>query len=198
MHRQWAVILRYLLMTGVATIGLMRTRFNMKENFEKSLELVLAHEGGYVHHALDPGGRTNLGVTQRVWEDYVGHKVDEQAMRKLTKEMVAPLYRKQYWDVCHCDDLPAGVDYLAFDFSVNAGAFRSIKTIQRALNITADGVIGPVTIKAIQDANAEDFITNFTNAKEVFYRGLANFPTFGRGWLNRVAESKRIAEEMIV
>jgi hypothetical protein len=41
----------------------------MKENFEKSLELVLAHEGGYVHHALDPGGRTNLGVTQRVWED---------------------------------------------------------------------------------------------------------------------------------
>ena len=118
-------------------------------------------------------------------------------MRKLTKEMVAPLYRKQYWDVCHCDDLPAGVDYLAFDFSVNAGAFRSIKTIQRALNITADGVIGPVTLKAIQDANAEEFINNFTNAKEVFYRGLANFPTFGRGWLNRVAESKRIAEEML-
>ena len=104
----------------------------MKENFEKSLELVLQHERGYVHHPLDPGGRTNLGVTQRVWEDYVGHKVDEQAMRKLTKEIVAPLYRKQYWDVCNCDDLPAGVDYLAFDFSVNAGSFRSIKSIQRA------------------------------------------------------------------
>jgi lysozyme family protein len=170
----------------------------VKEHFEKSLELVLAHEGGYVHHALDPGGRTNLGVTQRVWEDYVGHKVDEQAMRKLTKEMVAPLYRKQYWDAVHGDKLPCGADYLAFDFAVNAGFFRAIKTIQRALNITADGVIGPVTIKAIQDANAEEFINNFTNAKEVFYRGLANFPTFGRGWLNRVAESKRIAEEMIV
>ena len=169
----------------------------MKENFEKSLELVLAHEGGYVHHALDPGGRTNLGVTQRVWEEYVGHSVDEKAMRQLTKEIVAPLYRKQYWDVCHCDDLPAGVDYLAFDFSVNAGSFRAIKTIQRALNITADGVIGPVTLKAIQDANAEEFINNFTNAKERFYRGLANFPTFGRGWLNRVAESKKAAERML-
>jgi len=167
----------------------------LKNNFERSLALVLQHEGGYVHHALDPGGRTNLGVTQRVWEDYVGHPVDEQAMRKLTKEVVAPLYRKQYWDVCHCDDLPAGVDYLAFDFAVNAGAFRSIKTIQRALKITADGVIGPVTLKAIQ--NAEEFIDNFTDAKESFYKSLANFPTFGRGWLNRVAESKKAAERML-
>jgi len=157
----------------------------------------LQHEGNYVHHPLDPGGRTNLGVTQRVWEDYVGHSVDEKAMRQLTKEMVAPLYRKQYWNVCNCDDLPAGVDYLAFDFSVNAGSFRSIKTIQRALNITADGVIGPVTIKAIQDANAEEFINNFTAAKETFYRSLTNFPTFGKGWLNRVAEGKKTAEEML-
>ena len=170
----------------------------MKENFPTSLDLVLAHEGGYVNHPRDPGGRTNLGVTQRVWEEYVGHSVDEAEMRSLTKEMVAPLYRTEYWDAVHGDQLPCGADYLAFDFSVNAGDFRSIKTIQRALNITADGVIGPVTLKAIQDANAEEFINNFTNAKESFYRGLANFPTFGRGWLNRVAESKRIAEKMIV
>ena len=170
----------------------------MKENFEKSLELVLAHEGGYVNHPSDPGGKTNLGVTQRVWEDYVGHKVDEQTMRNLTKELVAPLYKSRYWDAVHGDQLPSGADYLAFDFAVNAGAFRSIKTIQRALNITADGIIGPVTVKAIQDTNAEEFINNFTNAKESFYRGLSNFPTFGRGWFNRVAKSKRIAEEMIV
>ena len=169
----------------------------MQNNFERSLALVLQHEGGYVNHPSDPGGRTNLGVTQRVWEQYVGHPVDEAAMRKLTKEMVAPLYRKQYWDVCHCDDLSAGVDYLAFDFSVNAGSFRSIKTIQRALNITADGVIGPVTVKAIQDTNAEDFIEKFSDVKKSFYLGLANYPTFGKGWLNRVAEGKKAAEGML-
>jgi len=170
----------------------------MKENFEKSFALVLQHEGGYVHHALDPGGRTNLGVTQRVWEQYVGHPVDEATMRSLTKEMVSPLYRKEYWSVCHCDDLPAGVDYLAFDFAVNAGSFRCVKTIQRALNITADGVIGPITIKAIQDANAEDFIGKFSTAKESFYRSLTTFRTFGKGWLNRVAEGRNAAKEMIV
>jgi len=170
----------------------------MKENFEKSLELVLQHEGGYINHPSDPGGMTNLGVTQRVWEDYVGHKVDEATMRSLTKEMVSPLYRKQYWDAVHGDQLPSGADYLAFDFSVNAGAFRCIKTIQRALNITADGVIGPVTLKAIQETNAEEFIDNFTDAKESFYKGLANFQTFGRGWFNRSAKSKKAAEGMIV
>ena len=170
----------------------------MKENFEKSLELVLQHEGGYTNHPSDPGGRTNLGVTQRVWENYVGHKVDEKEMRSLTKELVAPLYRKEYWDAVHGDQLPSGADYLAFDFAVNAGAFRCIKTIQRALNITADGIIGPVTLKSIQGANAEDFITDFTHAKEVFYRGLSTFNIFGKGWLNRVADSKKSAEEMIV
>ena len=169
----------------------------MKENFEKSLALVLQHEGGYVHHALDPGGRTNLGVTQRVWEEYVGHPVDEATMRSLTKEMVSPLYRKEYWDAVHGDKLPCGADYLAFDFAVNAGSFRCVKTIQRALNITADGVIGPVTLKAIQDTNAEDFIEKFSDIKKSFYLGLANYPTFGKGWLNRVAEGKKAAEGML-
>ena len=170
----------------------------MKENFEKSLDLILKSEGGYVHHALDPGGRTNLGVTQRVWEQYVGHKVDEQTMRNLTKELVAPLYRKEYWDAIGGDKLPSGADYLAFDFAVNAGAFRCVKTIQRALNITADGIIGPVTLKAIQDTNAEDFIEKFSDVKKSFYLGLANYPTFGKGWLNRVAEGKEAAKRMII
>ena len=169
----------------------------MQNNFERSLALVLQHEGGYVNHPSDPGGRTNLGVTQRVWEEYVGHPVDEAEMRSLTREMVGPLYKKNYWDVVCGDVLPAGSDYLLFDFAVNAGAFRCVKTIQRALNITADGVIGPVTLKAIQDANAEYFINNFSAAKESFYRGLANFPTFGQGWFNRSAKSKKAAEGML-
>ena len=169
----------------------------LKNNFERSLALVLQHEGGYVHHALDPGGRTNLGVTQKVWEQYVGHKVDEQTMRSLTKELVAPLYKKNYWDVVCGDVLPAGCDYLLFDFAVNAGASRAIKTAQKSLGINADGALGPITTQALLTANAEDFIRVFSAAKESFYRSLNNFPTFGKGWLNRVAESKKTAEGML-
>ena len=170
----------------------------MVSNFEKSLALILKHEGKFVNHKDDPGGMTNLGVTRNAWMDWVKHGVDEATMKSLTEDMVAPLYRMKYWDACLCDQLPSGVDYLVFDFAINAGPSRAIKTIQRALKITADGVIGPVTIKAIQGANAEDFITDFTHAKEVFYRGLSTFNIFGKGWLNRVADSKKSAEEMIV
>ena len=67
----------------------------MKENFEVALKALLKHEGGFVNHPADPGGMTNLGVTKKVWEEFVGHAVDEQAMRNLTPETVAPLYKKQ-------------------------------------------------------------------------------------------------------
>ena len=70
----------------------------MKENFEVALKALLKHEGGFVNHPADPGGMTNLGVTKKVWEEFVGHAVDEQTMRNLTPETVAPLYKKRYWD----------------------------------------------------------------------------------------------------
>ena len=76
---------------------------------------LLKHEGGYVNHPSDPGGRTNLGVTQRVWEEWVGHPVDEAAMRALTPAMVEPLYRKRYWDKIRGDSLPAGIDLAVMD-----------------------------------------------------------------------------------
>ena len=170
----------------------------MIENWDKAIALVLQHEGGYDNHPSDSGGRTNHGVMQKVWEDYVGHPVDEQEMRDLTIEMVTPLYKEQYWDACHCDELPQGIDYLTFDFAVNAGTGRAVKTLQRALKIEADGVIGPITLKALQDANAESFVNDFSNAKEGFYRSLSTFPIFGKGWLKRVVESKKTAEGMIV
>ena len=62
----------------------------MKENFEKCLEMLLHHEGGYVNHPKDPGGETNLGVTKRVYEEWGGTK----DMKALTIEDVAPIYKK--------------------------------------------------------------------------------------------------------
>ena len=170
----------------------------MQSNFEKALALVLQHEGGYVNHPSDPGGRTNLGVTQRVWEEYVGHPVDEAEMRSLTREMVAPLYKKNYWDVVCGDVMPAGVDYLLFDFAINAGTSRAVKTAQKSIGVTPDGALGPLTTEALITANAKDFIHKFSMAKESFYRSLTTFPTFGKGWLNRVAEGKKAAEGLIV
>ena len=67
-------------------------------NFDAALKHVLMHEGGFVNHPADPGGMTNLGVTARTWEDWVGHTPSEKEMRELTPEKVAPLYKRKFWD----------------------------------------------------------------------------------------------------
>ena len=42
----------------------------MKENYAKCLAQVLKYEGGYVDHPKDPGGPTNKGVTQAVYDNW--------------------------------------------------------------------------------------------------------------------------------
>ena len=171
----------------------------MIENFPRSLELVLKSEGGFVNHPSDPGGMTNLGVTKKAWQLYVGwrREIDEAEMRGLTPEIVAPFYKARYWDACKCDQLPPGVDYAVFDFAVNAGASRASKTMQTALGTAADGIVGPATIGVATNADPDHFLEKFSAAKEQFYRNLPTFEHFGKGWLRRVAEVKNAAECMI-
>jgi lysozyme family protein len=168
----------------------------MKENFDSALKHVLALEGGYTNDAHDPGGVTNLGIIKSEWERYVGHPVSDADMRALTPEKVTPLYKHKYWDAVKADDLPTGLDYLVFDFAVNAGVGQSSKTLQRCLGVVADGMIGPVTVDVVKRSDPHKLIEDFSQAKENFYRSLKTFPYFGRGWLNRVAQVKEIATKM--
>ena len=166
-------------------------------NWQQAFEQMLASEGGYVNHPSDPGGMTNLGVTKRVWEEWVGRESNEKEMRSLTPEMVAPLYKRKFWDACKCDELPTGVDYLVFDFAVNAGPGRSAKILQTAIGVPADGGIGPITLAAVNAQDPVELIEKFSQAKEDFYRSLITFETFGKGWLNRVAAVKVKANTML-
>jgi lysozyme family protein len=169
----------------------------MQSNWQKSFEMMLASEGGYVNHPSDPGGMTNLGVTKTTWENWVGREVDEAEMRGLTPEKVEPLYKERYFDAVRGDELPMGLDYLMFDFAVNAGAGRAIKTLQTAIGVTPDGGFGPMTMAAVQAVDPIELIERFSQAKEDFYRSLNTFATFGKGWLNRVADVKVKATSML-
>ena len=169
----------------------------MISNWQKSFELMLKSEGGYVNNPADPGGMTNLGVTKATWENWVGRESDEAEMRGLTPEKVEPLYKKKYWDAVRGDELPMGLDYLMFDFAVNAGAGRAIKTLQSSVGVTPDGGFGPMTMAAVQAVDPVELIERFSQAKEDFYRSLNTFATFGTGWLNRVAAVKVKASSML-
>jgi len=93
--------------------------------------------------------------------------------------------------------MPSGIDYLVFDFAVNAGPGRSAKILQTALGVPADGGIGPVTLAAVNAQEPEVLIEKFSQGKEDFYRSLNTFETFGKGWLNRVAAVKVKASALV-
>ena len=169
----------------------------MKDNFEQCLALVLKHEGGYVNNPKDPGGMTNLGVTKKVWEEWVKHPVDEAAMRALGPADVGPLYKDRYWNRVRGDDLPSGVDYAVFDLAVNSGVGRASKILQAALGLPADGIVGPKTIEAAQAANARELATNICERRQDFLQSLPTFDTFGRGWTRRVSEVEETAFKMV-
>ena len=158
----------------------------MKSNWDTCLAHVLKSEGGFSNHKDDPGGMTNLGVTKKVWEEWTGKPATEQDMRGLTHDDVAPLYKKRYWDVVHGDDLPAGVDLCVFDCAVNAGVSRSARFLQRTAQVTADGIIGLGTLKAVQALSSSLVIRDFCAQRELHYKSLPTFPTFGKGWMARL------------
>ena len=167
------------------------------ENWEKCLKLILHHEGGYVNHPKDPGGETNLGVTKRVYEEWGGTK----DMKDLTVEDVSPIYKKNYWDRIKGDELPSGLDLCVFDFGVNAGTGRAAKYLQRLVDTTVDGGIGPNSLKAVNEHvsrwSIEQTIDNYQAERQKYYERLKTFETFGRGWTRRVQETTKEAMNMI-
>jgi len=168
----------------------------MNHNWDEALRHILKYEGGYVNHPSDPGGRTNLGVTQRVWEEWTGKPATEADMRALTQEMVAPLYKTRYWDAVRADDLPSGVDLCVFDCAVNAGVSRASKFLQQAIGVAADGKIGPMTIAAVTAKPADELIDEFCGLREAHYKSLPTFATFGKGWMRRLASVETEAKTL--
>jgi len=169
------------------------------ENYQKCLDMILHHEGGYVNHPKDPGGETNLGVTKRVYEEWGGTK----DMKDLEVEDVAPIYRKNYWDRIKADELPSGLDLCVFDFGVNAGTGRSAKYLQTLIGTVADGGIGPNTLRALdefisgQEYGVKDTILKFQAERQNYYESLSTFDTFGKGWTRRVEETTQSALDMV-
>lgn len=169
----------------------------MKENFDAALKAILHHEGGFVNHPKDPGGMTNLGVTKRVWEEWVGHEVDEKAMRALTPADVDPLYRRKYWDRIKGDDLPTGVDYAVFDAAINSGPGRAAKWLQQTVGAVPDGAIGAGTLGKVAEMEPTEIIEKYQATRLAFMQSLPTWDTFGKGWGRRVTEVKEAALKMV-
>ena len=168
----------------------------MSDRFAACLPLILKMEGGNDDDPHDHGGRTSRGVIQREYDRYRDEKGEPRGdVWKATDAEIADIYEHKYW-LPISPTLPAGVDLVYFDVAVNAGPGQAAKQLQRALGVDDDGAIGPLTMAAVKAAKPIELVSKFSDSRRNFYRRLAQFPRFGRGWLSRVDQIERAAVKM--
>jgi len=161
----------------------------MPTPYRRALRFVLKREGGYVNHPSDPGGHTNMGVTLATYTSWRRSRgepdptVDD--LKALTHDEVFDLYRAMYWDAVKGDSLPEPVAHLLFDMAVNAGPGRAIKLLQEALGVTSDGIIGPQTMAAVEGADVDELVQEYSVRRLLYYATRPHMPTFGTGWFRR-------------
>lgn len=152
-------------------------------NFDEAIKRVLMHEGSYSDHKDDPGGKTMYGITEAVARE-VGYRGN---MNELPLDLAKRIYKDRYWDAVRGDELPASIRYPMFDAAVNSGPRQSICWLQRALGVTVDGVLGPVTL-AHAFASERGLANKLLSQRLRFMTSLNTWPSFGRGWTRRICD----------
>nr|WP_314269796.1 glycoside hydrolase family 108 protein [uncultured Kingella sp.] len=153
--------------------------------FQVFINRVLAHEGGYTNHPKDPGGETNWGITKRTAREngYQGE------MRQMTREQAVAVYEKAFWQRYRAAEMPQAVAYQFFDACINHGYGNAARMLQRAAGVADDGIIGSISLNALNSCPENDLLLKFNAERLLFYTKLGPFSTFGKGWVRRVAEN---------
>lgn len=172
---------------------------------EKLAPFIFKWEGGFVNDPLDRGGATNMGVTIAVWKSQGYDKdgdgdIDVQDLKKITKEDATKIMKKSYWDRWRADEIKSqAVANTLVDWVWGSGV-HGIKIPQRLLGVPADGIVGPKTIAAINNAPSDFLDRLYKERKDFLDRIVKANPTqkrFIKGWLNRmndlIAYNKRFS-----
>lgn len=152
------------------------------EKFEKCIEEVLAHEGGYVDNPDDPGGETNFGITAETADNagYYG------TLKEMTRDDAIRVYQRMYWKPEY-EELPLPLAFNMLDAAVHSGHSRPTKWLQLLVGAKTDGVLGPETLKKVKAAeDTSSLVTMFCIRRLRFLMGLGTWEYFSKGWTRRV------------
>ncbi|MFN0297757.1 glycoside hydrolase family 108 protein [Acinetobacter albensis] len=165
--------------------------------FDQAFERLIGHEGGYSIDSKDPGnwtgGKVGVGILKGTKYGIAANTYPNLDIKNLTLAQAKQIYKKDWWDKLGADQLHSAIVFQLWDFAINAGKKRAVMELQQAVNIKADGIIGPKTIAAVQNENLNDVLLTLTAERLRFYTSLGTWPTYGKGWTNRVADNLKYA-----
>ena len=174
------------------------------EFVEDAITQILDNEGGYNNNSSDRGNivkedgtvvGTMRGITPETYANYVGKNVNNvtaEEMQAITEDTAREIYKDQYWSKPKMQLLPEELQKNVFDMGVNSGR-NAVKILQRLAGMTGsdvDGLIGPDTIRAINEADISN--NDYVDARITYYRNLAardpSQRQFLNGWISRAEE----------
>lgn len=148
--------------------------------FDQAFDKLINHEGGYTFNPHDPGGETKFGISKRSYPHLDIHS--------LTLADAKTIYKRDFWDRAQCDKLAPDLAFDLFDGAVNSGIGQSIRWLQRAVGVADDGVVGPLTLAAINREDDSSAIRARYNGQRLdFMTRLSTWDVFGKGWARRIA-----------
>ena len=174
----------------------------MKENYTAFIDrLIQRYEGGYGWDRSDPGGPTNFGITcfdlaEHRHKKMTGMSIWAPLVRAMPLQEAEDIYATKYATACKFNELNSGPDCVVLDFGVNSGSSRAIKYAQMVVGTARDGVLGPVTLAAINGMDSNKFIDYLCDLRLGFLRHLGTLGDFGRGWAARIADLRAFSHRV--
>src|SRR5262245_50495283 len=142
--------------------------------FAAALPFVLRWEGGFVNHPNDPGGATNKGITQAVYNDWRrAQGAATQSVQLITDADVQAIYENRYWLPAHSHELQTPLDLVQFDTAVNMGVGRAVRFLQHCAGCAVDGGFGKETAKAVAACDQGQAVIEYCKGREDYYKMLA-------------------------
>lgn len=160
----------------------------MNADWDQAIVFVLKQEGGYTLDPNDRGGETNFGISKKSYPN--------EDIKNLTEARARQIYERDFWQACHCDELPYPLSVAVFDAAVNQGEGTAKRMLQISLGVLVDGILGEKTISAAFKAPESSVLRRFMAQRMARYaRTILNDPTqevFIATWSSRLMELAEI------
>ena len=168
-----------------------------KLTFDQAFERLIGHEGSFTNDKKDRGNWTTgiIGKGQLKGTKYgiSAMTYPQLDIKNLTLGQAKQIYKRDWWDALSANSLDTAIVFQVWDFAINAGMATAKRKLQSAVGVADDGIIGNITLKAINSADLNDVLMKFNAERLTYYTKLSTWPTYGKGWTNRVAGQLRYA-----
>lgn len=160
-------------------------------HIERLKPWILKWEGGFVDHPLDKGGATNKGITIATFRTFFGAGATVEQLKNITDKQWTAIFEAGYWRPFKADLIKSqAIANICVDWAWASGAVTAIKQVQRILGVTVDGMVGNITLTAINSAEPRKLFERIKAERIAFVENIVkrnpSQKVFLKGWKNRI------------